>query len=71
MIVRDSEWEHIRMAFSEDEKVQLRAAIRGEAICPRGVIVDLDSLPESLRQKLEAQLRGMKVAGVAGLRRLK
>ena len=44
-------WEQIRHLFSEEEKARLNAAITGEAICPRGIFIDLDNLPPELREK--------------------
>jgi len=52
MLVRDFTWEAIRAQFSEEEKVELRAAMCGQAICPRGVILDEDEVNAILRDKL-------------------
>lgn len=57
MLIRDSVWEKIREQFSEDEKVKLREAITGEAICPKGVILDPDALDKALAAKLSAAMR--------------
>ncbi len=53
-LIRDSVWETIRDQFSDSEKVNLRQAITGQAICPKGVIVDVDLLNVALRDKLTA-----------------
>ena len=53
MIMRMSEWEKIRHLFDEHEKAQLNLAVTGEAICPRGLIIDPGKLSPALRAKLE------------------
>lgn len=53
-LIRDSVWETIRDQFSEAEKVNLRQAITGQAICPKGVVIDVDLLDMALRDKLTA-----------------
>jgi hypothetical protein len=40
IFIRDSRWSEIREQFSEEEKVELRAAVTGEVICPRGFYID-------------------------------
>lgn len=52
MIVRmPNEWEAIREAFSQEEKERLNAAISGETICPRGIVMDLSKLDPQLQAK--------------------
>jgi hypothetical protein len=52
MLIRDSIWDSIREQFSEEEKVELRKHVTGEAICPRGFCVDAESVPQPLQKKL-------------------
>ena len=52
MLIRDSVWEKIRHKFSEEEKLELRKAVRGQAICPKGIIID----PGALNVHLEFRL---------------
>lgn len=52
MLMRDSVWDAIREQFSEEEKAEMRGHVTGEAICPRGFIVDADGILDPLRQKL-------------------
>ena len=53
MIVRmPSEWDAIRDQFDNEEKGALNAAISGEAICPRGIIIDVEKLHPELQIKL-------------------
>lgn len=52
ILITDHVWEQIRASFTEDEKVQLRAAFAGEVICPRGITVDDSKLPAELSKKL-------------------
>ncbi len=52
MLIRDTDWEAIRDQFSEDEKVELRKAIQGEAICPKGFIIDETKLNVALEFKI-------------------
>lgn len=56
MLIRDSKWDEIRHLFTEEEKQQLGSAVAGQAICPRGYIVDEDQLEDALRAKLRAAL---------------
>jgi hypothetical protein len=60
MLIRDTAWETIRSQFSEEEKVELRKHVTGEAICPRGFCVDVEAIPEPLRTKLITALEGAK-----------
>ncbi len=55
-LIRDSIWEKIRGQFSEAEKVSLRLAVTGQAICPKGIIIDTDILDAVLRDKLTAAM---------------
>ena len=52
MIVRHERWLKIRDQFTEEEKVQLRAVVTGESICPPGVTIDGDKLPLALLRKI-------------------
>ena len=56
MLVRMDDWVEIRGAFSQEEKELLNRAVTGEAICPRGLILDRDALPPDLVTKLTASL---------------
>ncbi len=56
MLIRDEHWEKIRHLFSEPEKEQLRSAITGEVICPRGYTVATASLPQAILDKLTGQV---------------
>ena len=49
MLIRDGVWESIRERFSEDDKVELRKHVTCETICPRGFMVDAESIPEPLQ----------------------
>jgi hypothetical protein len=60
MLIRDTVWTAIREQFSEEEKAELRKAVTGEAICPRGFCVDVEAIPEPLRTKLTTALKGAK-----------
>lgn len=40
MLLKMSDWDRIRLNFTDEEKAHLNAAISGETICPRGCIVD-------------------------------
>lgn len=57
MIIRDSKWSEIREQFTEEEKTELRKSVTGEAICPRGFIVDVENIEPVLRQKLTTAMR--------------
>lgn len=57
MLVRDSAWEKIRKKFSETEKIQLRKAVTGETICPRGFNVESTKTPPELWKKLVEALK--------------
>jgi hypothetical protein len=52
MIIRLAICEKIRDLFTESEKDLLNGAITGQAICPRGPIIDETRLPDQLREKL-------------------
>lgn len=56
MLIRETVWEKIRVQFSEEEKQQLRANVVGNAICPKGCIIDVDRLSIELSAKLMAAL---------------
>jgi hypothetical protein len=52
MLIRDV----IREQFSEEEKVELRTFVTGEAICPRGFVVDAENIPKPLQSKLTSAI---------------
>lgn len=60
MIIRSEDWERIRAQFSEPEKAQLRKAVTGETICPRGWCVEDERIPVPLFNKLYAALKERK-----------
>lgn len=64
MILRDTTWNLIRNLFSEEEKAELRKVITGEAICPKGFIIDETRLPKALREKLLEAMAQVKKDGV-------
>ena len=53
MLLRMKVWEAIRNHFVQWEKDQLNAAISGETICPKGIVIDEQVLPEVLNAKLK------------------
>lgn len=57
MIIRSEDWEHIRARFTEEEKAQLRRAVTGETLCPRGWTVEDERIPAPLFNKLYAALK--------------
>ncbi len=52
MLIRDSDWEAVREQFSEDEKAALRASVQGQAICPKGFIINETKLNVALEFKI-------------------
>lgn len=52
MLITSTMWDEIRSHFTPEEKALLNAAMTGEVICPRGVVLDEAMLPEALRGKL-------------------
>ena len=52
MLIQMGTWNRIRDQFSQEEKDLLNLAVTGETICPRGLIVDEQSLPADLARKL-------------------
>jgi hypothetical protein len=56
MFIRDSKWKTIRDQFTESEKEQLRSAVEGEVICPRGFLLNVDRLSEELKSKAQSLL---------------
>jgi len=46
MLLRMSDWNRIRLNFTEEEKSILNAAITGETICPRGCVIDEEKAGE-------------------------
>jgi len=52
MLLRDSVWDKIRDQFTEVEKEQLRRAVTGEVICPRGITIESAQTPAALWKKL-------------------
>ena len=59
MLMRDAVWEEIREQFSEEEKVELRKAVKGQTICPPGFVVHTDELPKALDDKLYKALQSI------------
>ena len=51
MLMRDSVWDAIRGQFSEEEKSELRKYVIGISICPRGLCVDAEAIPQPLQKK--------------------
>jgi len=60
MLIRESIWEQIRDHFSDREKDELRLAIMGHAICPKGVIIDPTQLDVALEFKITAAVANAK-----------
>lgn len=60
MIILDSEWDEVRKAFDEGEKIILRSHVRGHTICPRGLVMDENSTNETVVKlvALVQKLRG-------------
>lgn len=56
MLLRMKVWEAIRVRFVQWEKDQLNAAIVGETICPKGLIINDQVLPESITAKLKVAM---------------
>ncbi len=56
MLIRDQHWGMIRHRFSEEEKIELRNAVVGQAICPKAQIIDDSSLKPELLEKLNNAL---------------
>ena len=52
MLITDYNWEQIREKFSESEKEELRRAVTGETICPRGFVIDESQVNDSIIEKL-------------------
>jgi hypothetical protein len=46
-------WNAIRDQFVQWEKDQLNAAITGETLCPKGIVIDEKVLPSDLEAKLK------------------
>jgi len=42
MLIRMYDWERVREEFTEMEKKILNEARTGEAICPKGIFMDMD-----------------------------
>lgn len=53
MLLRMKTWETIRGQFVQWEKDQINAAISGETVCPKGIVLDEQVLPENLNAKLK------------------
>jgi hypothetical protein len=53
VLIRDSVWDSIRTQFTEGEKALLRLTIEGQAICPKGLVINEEALPVYLRAKIE------------------
>jgi hypothetical protein len=56
MLVTMKRWNNIRYLFEQWEKDQLNAAISGETICPKGIVINEQVLPESINSKLKFAL---------------
>lgn len=56
VLLRMSDWERIRIHFTEEEKVKLNGAINGETICPRGCTLDEDQLGAQLTEKIKEEI---------------
>jgi len=52
MLIRETIWNVIRGEFSDDEKAEMITAVEGEAICPKGFIIDDKKLSAKLREKI-------------------
>jgi hypothetical protein len=65
MILPLRRWEEIRQWFDEDERADLNKAITGEAICPKGAIIDREQLEPALREKLDLHLGRTMRAGAS------
>ena len=57
MFIRDEIWLKIRLRFSEQEKLELRAAVTGVVICPPGLMIEHGDLDVDLRRKLDTAMR--------------
>jgi hypothetical protein len=57
MILAMTTWGRIREQFSDDEKAQLNAAIRGEILCPKGVVLKETKMRPELLEKLKMAIR--------------
>lgn len=63
MIVRmPDEWNAIREQFTEDEKKHLNSSISGETICPRGIVIDVSTLPDELADKFTSAIQAARKA---------
>jgi len=62
MFVRNATWQKIRDEFTEQEKEALRAAERGQILCPPGVTVNPDLLDRKLAAKLATLLANTEAA---------
>ena len=61
MIIRmPGEWDAMREMFDDHEKDALNAAITGEAICPRGIIIDVTKLNPELQAKFTNALEQLR-----------
>jgi hypothetical protein len=60
MFIRDEVWLKIRLRFSEQEKLELRAAVTGEVICPRGFMIEHGDLDVDLRRKLDTAMEDVR-----------
>jgi hypothetical protein len=57
MLIQDDRWKVVREQFSEEEKIELRQAVTGETICPRGFYIDETKLNPQLNAKVAKVLR--------------
>lgn len=61
MFIKDADWEKIRDKFTESEKHTLRLNVVGQAICPRGNIINTVHMPPDTMAKLRKELRALGV----------
>ncbi len=52
MLMPLNRWEEVRQWFDDDERAALNLAVTGEAICPKGLIIDEAKLTPALREKV-------------------
>lgn len=57
ILISDAVWNAIRHQFTEAEKSEIRGAICGEVICPKGIVIDRDKLNSSLSARITEEKR--------------
>ena len=69
MLIRMSDWERVRVEFSQAEKDNLNKAITGETICPRGLMIDESQAPSEARklQQFAGQRTAAQIAKIISL----